>query len=136
MIDLDFDLKWRIGLRTACLITSTAAKFTSKITLSHGGQTANARIPCELALLDDLKAGAPCRLVVEGTDEWWAMAAVGELFTLGDFLDRCPHRDCPSTLILTDYSELKIYYACSNGHAWEVRRTDAAAVKTRLLEPA
>ena len=54
----EFELKWRIGARTAALIVKCASSFTSKVEISYANQTADAKSIVEVMMLkseEDLK---------------------------------------------------------------------------------
>ena len=132
---LDFELKWRIGVRTDILIADTARRFSSKITLTRGGLTANAKCIVSVMLIGEARpklpdgshnfgpdAGERLRLTVEGPDMPAAFAAMADLFTCGERVVQCRNSDCISSTILIDFSSCAIYYSCSKYHMWAVDR--------------
>jgi hypothetical protein len=70
----------------------------------------------------DLKWRVGARALTSGREAFWALAALAELFTVGDRLDRCPYHDCPSTPILLSYTPDTINYGCSKYHYWDIPR--------------
>jgi phosphocarrier protein HPr len=137
-IEKEFETKWRIGARTAAMIVRVTSRFRSEISLSHGEETVNAKSIMGLMMLQSeadsktlrdagLKAGSRIRVTARGPDAAAAMDALSELFCAR--IDPCIEPGCPSPPILTGYTPDIIYYACSNGHAWTVSRSDASKVQ-------
>ncbi len=83
----------------------------------------------ELMWSPGLKAGSGIRVTARGADADAAMDALSELFSCGARIDLCIEPGCPSSPILTGYTPDIIHYACSNGHAWTVSRSDASKVQ-------
>ena len=134
---LDFELKWRVGARTAALIFITARRFTSKITLTCDGLRVDAKSALGVMLLGGPNphpklpdgswnlgpfAGTRFQLSVEGPDRTAAFAAMADLFTCGERVVQCRNSDCLSSAILLGVSPRTIEYACSRGHWWYVDR--------------
>ncbi len=151
-IEKEFETKWRIGIRTAELIVRLTSRFRSEISLSVDEETVNAKSlrgvmmlkveadsktlrdatideTVELMWSPGLKAGSGIRVTARGADADAAMDALSELFSCGARIDLCIEPGCPSSPILTGYTPDIIHYACSNGHAWTVSRSDASKVQ-------
>ena len=139
-IEKEFETKWRIGARTAAMIVRVTSRFRSEISLSHGEEGVNAKSIMGIMMLQSeadsktlrdagLKAGSRIRVTARGPDAAAAMDALSELFSCGARIDLCIEPGCPSPPILTGYTPDIIYYACSNGHAWTVSRSDASKVQ-------
>ena len=84
---------------------------------------------CSSRIHSGLKAGSRIRVTARGPDAAAAMDALSELFSRGAGIDPCIEPGCPSPPILTGYTPDIIHYACSNGHAWTVSRSDASKVQ-------
>ncbi|MEY2520752.1 MAG: HPr component phosphorylation site [Verrucomicrobiota bacterium] len=139
-IEKEFDTKWRIGARTAAVIVRLTSQFRSEISLSVGEETVNAKSIMGVMMLQSeadsktlrdagLKAGSRIRVTARGPDAAAAMDALSELFSCGARIDLCIEPGCPSSPILAGYTPDIIHYACSNGHAWTVSRSDASNVQ-------
>jgi phosphotransferase system HPr (HPr) family protein len=158
-IEKEFETKWRIGARTAALIVRLTSRFASEISLSDGENTVNAKsimgvmvlgvmmlqskadsekmlqelsrgaLSREVSLDAGLKAGSRIRVTARGPDAAAAVDALSEFFSCGARIDLCIELGCPSSPILTGYTPDIIHYACSNGHAWTVSRSDASKVQ-------
>ena len=140
-IEKEFETKWRIGARTAALIVRLTSRFASEISLSDGEDAVNAKSIMGVMMLQSeadsentlrdagLKAGSRIRVTARGPDAAAAMDALSELFSCGARIDLCIEPGCPSPPILTGYTPDIIHYACSNGHAWTVSRSDASKVQ-------
>ena len=150
-IEKEFETKWRIGARTAAIIVRLTSRFRSEISLSHGKDTVNAKSILGVMMLQSeadsentqpghqvgwsalrdagLKAGSRIRVTARGPDAAAAMDALSELFSCGARIDLCIEPGCPSPPILTGYTPDIIHYACSNGRAWTVSRSDASKVQ-------
>jgi phosphocarrier protein len=129
-IEKEFEIKWRLGLRTAALIVRLTRRFRSEISLSVGEDTVNAKSMMGVMMLDlSLKAGSRIRVTARGPDAAAAMDALSELFSCGARIDLCIEPGCPSPPILTGYTPDIIGYAGSIGHAWTVSRSDGSKVQ-------
>lgn len=128
-LDSEFVLKWRLGVRTACLIANTAARFQSRVAIHHEGLTFDAKE----ALGVMLPAGARLRVSAAGPDAAAAMSALRELFTCGDAVLECPHANCRSAPVLTGFTAEEISYSCSNFHSWSVTRGNAVPAEASAV---
>ena len=146
--ELDFELNWRIGARTAALIFITAQRFSSTISLTSGGITVDAKNSLGMLLLGPHRpklpdgsynfgpdAGTRFTLAVEGPDANVAFAEMAELFTCGERLVQCRNTDCISNAILTSYDKSSIHYSCSKFHMWSVDRVSGAVTAPRIRLP-
>ncbi len=148
----ELELKWRLGARTAALLTRLAGGFESEILLSSGGGTASAksimgvliimhteedgrrmsevaaRAGAESEEFKDARrahgprAGLRFTLSVRGPDAAEAFRALKDFFSLGSRLERCPEQGCHSLPCLVGADEFRIYYSCKNYHNWSVKR--------------
>ena len=140
----EFELKWRIGLRTATFIVRKITKrFASKIQVSCGEQIGDGKDVFDwLALGWDPEherivvvdgraianagpeAGTRIKVAINGPDADAAMDALTELFSIGVRVSRCIKRGCPSPPILIWYTRHEnrfvIHYGCSAWHHWQV----------------
>lgn len=147
-IQREFELKWRLGVRTAALITRLACKFTSTVVVFFGDDQLDGKSVLDWMMASpvladietqvcqglrgengNLMAGARLRVATRGPDAVAAMGALSELFTCGARVDRCVQSACPSTAILIGYTADVIEYACSNGHSWKVSRGDGTSLR-------
>jgi hypothetical protein len=141
-LEKEFVLKWRIATWTAAYICRDyMTKFVSDIRLSNGifdnldgksffdwlmmrttperkttrpdGSTIDVMGP---------EVDTRIRIVVRGPDAVEAMAALSELLTVGERIDKCVEPGCPSPPWLARLGPEAIVYACSHGHHWEVAR--------------
>jgi phosphocarrier protein HPr len=129
-IEKEFETKWRIGARTAALIVRLTSRFASEISLSAGEDTVNAKSMMGVMMLDlSLTAGSRIRVTARGPDAAAAMDALSKLFSCGARIDLCIEPGCPYPPELTGYTPDIIHYACLNGHAWTVSRSDASKVQ-------
>lgn len=140
----EFELKWRIGIRTATFIVHKITKqFTSKIQVSCDKHTGDGKElfdwlalgydpEHEMVVVVDGRAianagpqaGTRIRVAINGPDAVAAMAALTELFSIGVRVSRCIKRGCPSPPILVGYTRHEnrfvIDYGCSAWHYWQV----------------
>ncbi len=125
MLEQEFELKWDVGVRTACVIMDVGKPFASKIQVPHEYHTFDFKDMMSILLLrgipPELKLGARFRLRVDGPDEEEAMRAMAELFTAGARMDHCPKPGCKSPPILIGYTPSTLTYICCGG-PWDVAR--------------
>jgi len=121
----EFELKWRLGARTAGLLVKVASQFVSYIEISCGYETASAKSFMGVMMVGGPDAGPGSRIKVTATghDASAAIDAVTELFTCGSREDHCINPDCMSKPCLVSYSKDDITYSCEEGHTWNVPRT-------------
>jgi phosphotransferase system HPr (HPr) family protein len=116
---LSFELKWRIGARTAAFLVSALTKYSSKIELlGHGDNWGDAKRALDWMLLGELEAGSQIQLRVDGADASAAIERITQIFTGGTRQACCPHPECTSTPSLIECAGDMYLYACSNGHSW------------------
>lgn len=145
VLEAEFQLKWRVGARTAFLIAHTARRFRSKIQLTHESLRIDAKNIIGVCLLGPVRdklpdgsynfgpdAGASIRLTIEGPDADAAMNELADLFTCGERVIQCRNSDCISSAILTGYDRYRIFYSCSNFHMWAVRRASSVTLVPRF----
>ena len=140
----EFELKWRIGIRTATFIVGKVTKrFASNIQVSSDKHTGDGKKLFDwLALGWDPEherivvvdgraianagpeAGTRIKVAINGPDAVAAMDALTELFSIGVRVSRCIERGCPSPPILIWYTRHEnrfvIDYGCSAWHHWQV----------------
>lgn len=131
---MDFELKWRIGIRTSVMLWELAQQFQSSISIRHKDLLGNAKECLELMLVcsspEEGKTGAPrdyglragerISLIIDGPDAAAAMLMFIFLFTSGPRQDKCPVTGCPSLPILVPgFWNGAFSFACSNGHYWD-----------------
>lgn len=144
-IEAEFELKWRIGARTATLICHIAGNFMSAVKLKHADVWVNAKDMLGVLLLGEIRpklpdgsynfgpdAGALIKITVTGPDATNAAKALEELFTVGERTIQCRNTDCISSAILTGYDRHRIYYSCSNMHLWSVLRDSGVVELSRF----
>jgi phosphotransferase system HPr-like phosphotransfer protein len=141
----EFELKWRIGIRTAVFIVhKITEKFASKIQVSCGKRTGDGKEMFDwlglgydpehekIFVVDGRaianagpEAGTRIKVAINGPDAAAAMDALTELFSIGVRVSRCMKRGCPSPPILLGYTRHEnrfvIHYGCSAWHCWEVQ---------------
>ena len=145
VLEAEFVLKWRLGVRTGMLIFTTAQRFQSKIEFLQDGLRIDAKSPIGFMMIGMSRpklpdgswnfgpdAGASVRLAVSGDDAATAMAEFTDLFTCGETVVQCRNTDCISSAILIDYNLKAIIYSCSNCHIWFVER-DSGQTQLRFF---
>lgn len=145
-LEKEFELKWRLGLLAAKMISRLVHRFRVTIKIVYKDKTINVRDSMEVVRLDTidyepanlleelgLMAGSRIKLIIQGPDYVVAMEELTEFFTCGPRLDRCPVAGCPSTLAPVYYWHDVIVYECERGHLWEIDRT--RPVEKQTLQP-
>lgn len=146
---LEFDLKWRLGARSAAYLWHVANRFQSRSVLTEvGGRSADLKTVMQIMLLGPYRpklpdgsynfgpdAGARMTLRVDGPDAKAAFDALSDLFTAGEKIVQCRNSDCISSAILLEVDRSSIMYACSNGHSWVVNRATGRSSAPPLPVP-
>lgn len=135
-----------MAARTGALIFLTAQRFISKITLTTGTQSVDAKSPIGVLSLGQHRpklpdgsynfgpdAGTPMTLSVEGPDAAAAFETMADLFTCGERVVQCRGDACLSTAILLSVNPGWVEYGCSNGHSWAVNRKTGKPSATFFL---
>ena len=80
MLEQDVEIINKLGLhaRAAAKLVSTAAAYASRVTLDHGGQSADAKSIMSVMMLAAAR-GSVIKIVCEGKDEQSAMAGLVSL---------------------------------------------------------
>ena len=145
VIESEFELKWRLGVRSAMLISEVARRFASSIVFLQDGLRLNAKSCMHIVLLGTHRpklpdgsynfgpdAGARLKMVISGPDAVQATKAFEELFAVGERTVQCRNTDCISSAILIGYGEKRIFYSCSNVHCWSVLRDSGLVELSRF----
>lgn len=136
-LEAEFVLKWRVGMRSALLISNTALRFQSSIEVLDDSM--GVRLDAKQVMMLGIwgggrpklhdgsynhgpDAGERVHLFISGPDARQALAAMRELFTCGETVVSCPHLECFSSAILTDFDADLIWYSCSKLHYWSAPR--------------
>jgi phosphotransferase system HPr-like phosphotransfer protein len=144
----EFELRWRMGIRTCWLIVRVAGHYTADLRMTCRGIEVDPKDVLgllALSRLDDLErdesaapaappipgdpgtdlglpAGTRIGLRASGADAAEALAALDELLTCGPRFESCVRPDCPSSPLLVGYTDERIFYACSHDHEWDIER--------------
>ena len=124
-VQRQFQLKWRLGARTACLILKLGNRFSSTIQLSDGESITNTRSIMGLLCLSG-QPGANIAVTVTGADAGDAMDALSEMLTCGERTDQCREPGCLGLPCLVSYTTDAIHYGCEHGHLWRTHRQKRA----------
>ncbi|MBI3563603.1 MAG: HPr family phosphocarrier protein [Elusimicrobia bacterium] len=126
VLNREFDLKWRFGLRTAMLVHRVAAAYSSSIELACRRLRADAKDLVSLACFG-ADQDATLSVSASGPDAEAALAALSDLFTAGERTVRCLHPDCACAPILVDATPRALEYSCAKLHLWTVERSTGVA---------
>lgn len=130
-LELPFELKWRVGARTASLIAQLAKRFKARIMITRADATISAKEIKPIMRLG-LVAGSRIKIRINGPDAAAAMRTFSKVFTCGHRQDRCLYEDCPSTPIFLGWGQRYLGYGCSKQHVWGVTGETGALLQIDL----
>src|SRR5262245_33697328 len=116
LVEAEFELKWRMGVRGALLVNQIASRFESSIKVKNAELWLNTKEIMEILMLGEWRpklpdgsynfgpdAGAKIQMRIEGPDALRAAQAMEELFGVGERTVQCRNSDCISSAILIAY---------------------------------
>lgn len=125
-LEWEFELKWRMGVRTAMAIVERTKLYRAKIFLTSGGLRLPATSIMTVLLAGGLDDGGGIRLTVRGPEAMAAFLDLTDFFGAGVAQTRCPTEGCDSLPCLVQCHSGGMLYSCAKYHSYHVPRTDEA----------
>ena len=124
--DWEFELKWRMGARTAIAIMERAKLYRAGIFLGCDGLYSPVTSIMAIMLIGGNGAGSRVCLKVRGPDALAAFLDFADFFGAGVAQTRCPTEGCDSLPCLVEIHSGGMVYSCTKFHSYHVPRADEA----------
>lgn len=124
--DWEFELKWRMGARTAIAIMERAKLYRARIILTSDGLRFPTTHIMGIMLSGSSGAGGRMGFTVRGPDAMAAFLDFVDFFGAGAPQTRCPTAGCDSLPCLVECCRSMMFYSCAKFHSYHVPRTDEA----------
>lgn len=125
-LEWEFELKWRMGARTAIAIVERAKLYRANIFLASEGLRLPATSIMGVMLIGGFDVGGRLKLTVHGPEAMAAFMDLADFFGAGVAQTRCPTEGCDSVPCLVECHQGGMLYSCVKYHSYAVPRTDEA----------
>lgn len=127
-LEWKFELKWRMGARTAIVIMERAKLYQAKVFLTCEGLRMPLRGIMDVMLIGNFAAAGDGRmgLTVRGPEAMAAFMDFVDFFGAGAAQTRCPTSGCDSSPCLVECGRGGMIYSCMKFHSYRVPRSDEA----------